>query len=46
MVFAILAGFSFAKRLENKKTNKKSVYFHLGGALYNILLLKIKVLKK
>ena len=45
MDFAILAVFYFAKRLENEKTNKKSVYFHLGGTLYNMLLLKIKVLK-
>lgn len=45
MNFAILSVFCFAKREENKKTNKKSVYFQLGGALYNILPLKIKVLK-
>lgn len=32
-------------REENEKTNKTSVYFHLGGALYNILQLKIKALK-
>jgi len=45
MYFAILSVFYFAKREENKKTNKKSVYFQLGCALYNILPLKIKVLK-
>ena len=32
-------------REENEKTNKTSVYFHQGGALYNMLLLKIKALK-
>lgn len=46
MDFAILSVFYFAKRKENEKTNKKSIYFYQGGALYNILPLKIKVLKK
>lgn len=45
MDFAILSVFYFAKRKENEKTNKKSIYFYQGGALYNILPLKIKELK-
>lgn len=45
MNFATLSVFYFALREENEKTNKTSIYFHLGGTLYNILPLKIKVLK-